>query len=97
MNPVTNAGRTGVGIGATANRELMDTFCYLGDMLSVEGDADAAAEASIRVGWNKFRQSAPLLSIRIQLYSTCARSSMLHVSETWPVRKKMRWHFRGQT
>ena len=25
----------------------MDEFCYLGDMLSVEGDADAAVEARI--------------------------------------------------
>ena len=37
-------------------------FCYLGDMLSVEGDADAAVEARIRVGWNKFRQLVPLLN-----------------------------------
>jgi len=26
----------------------MDKFCYLGDMLSVDGDADAAVEARIR-------------------------------------------------
>ena len=30
-------------------------------MLSVDGDADAAAEARIRIGWNKFRQLVPLL------------------------------------
>ena len=34
----------------------MDTFCYLGDMLSVDGDADAALKATIHKGWNKFRQ-----------------------------------------
>ena len=34
----------------------------LGDMLSVDGDADAAVEATIRIGWNKFRQLVPLLS-----------------------------------
>ena len=32
----------------------MDKFCYLGDMLSVYGDADAAVEARVRIGWNKF-------------------------------------------
>ena len=32
------------------------SFCYLGDMLSVDGDTDAAVEARIRIGWNKFRQ-----------------------------------------
>ena len=31
-------------------------------MLSVEGDTDAAVEARIRVGWNKFRQLVPLLT-----------------------------------
>ena len=53
---VTSAGRTSVYIGASAKLELVDKFCYLGDMLSVDGDADAAVEARIRIGWNKFRQ-----------------------------------------
>ena len=47
LNPVTSAGRTTVDIGASANLELVDKFCYLGDMLSVVGDADAAREARI--------------------------------------------------
>jgi len=64
-------------------------------MLSVDGDADAAMEARIRTGWNKFRQLVPLLTNRDismirrgRLYSSCVRSSMLHRSETWPVRKE---------
>jgi len=28
----------------------------------VDGDADAAVEARIRIGWNKFRQLVPLLT-----------------------------------
>ena len=40
LNPVTSAGRTSVDIGAIAKLELVDKFCYLGDMLSVDGDAD---------------------------------------------------------
>jgi len=73
----------------------VDKFCYLGDMLSVDRDADAAAETRIRNGWNKFRQLVPLLTnkdisliVRGRLYSSCVRSSMLHGSETWPVRKE---------
>jgi len=31
-----------VDIGASAKLELVDKFCYLGDMLSVDGDVDAA-------------------------------------------------------
>ena len=33
-----------VDIGASAKLELVDKFCYLGDMLSVDGDADAAVD-----------------------------------------------------
>ena len=75
--------------------ELVDKFCYLGDMLSVDGDADAAVETRIRIGWNKYKQLVPLLTnkdvsliMRERLYSSCVRSSMLHGSETWPVRKE---------
>jgi len=31
-------------------------------MLSVNGDADAAVMARIRIGWKKFRQLVPLLT-----------------------------------
>jgi len=64
-------------------------------MLSVDRDADAAVESRIRIGWNKFRQLVPLLTnkdisltVRGRLCSSCVRSSMLHGSETWPVRKE---------
>jgi len=77
-----------VDIGASANLEVVDKFCYLGDMLCVDGDADAAVEARIRIGWNKFRQLVPLLTNRDnwdislirrgRLHSSCVRSSMLH-------------------
>ena len=47
-------------------------------MLSVNGDVDAAVEARIRIGWNKFRQLVPLLTNRDislirrgRLYSSC--------------------------
>ena len=39
-----------VDIGASTYLELVDKFCYLGDMLSVDGDADAAVEARIHIG-----------------------------------------------
>ena len=62
MNPVTSASRTSVNIGTSAKLELVDEFCYLGDMLSEDGDADAAVKARIRIGWNKFRQLVPLIT-----------------------------------
>jgi len=45
LNTVTSTSHTSVDISASANLELMDKFCYLGDILSVDGDADAAVEA----------------------------------------------------
>jgi len=77
-NPVISTGYTGVDIGASANLEVVDKFCYLGDMLSVDGDDDAAVEARIRIGWNRFRQLVPLITNRDislirrgRLYSSC--------------------------
>ena len=52
-------------IGASANLEVVDKFCYLGDMLSVDGDAVAAVEARIRIGWNKFCSRYHYLTIGI--------------------------------
>ena len=95
MNPVTGTGCTSVNIGVNANLELENKFCYVGDMLSVDGDANAAVETRIRTGWNKLRQMVPLLTnkdvpltVRGRLYSSCVQSGMLHGSETWPVRKE---------
>jgi len=95
-----------VDIGASAKLELVDKFCYLGDMLSVDGDADAAVEARIRIGWNKFRKLVPplltnkdvSLIMRGRLYSSCVRSSMLHGSETWgPIFKTSQEDLRKMT
>jgi len=95
MNPVTGTGCTSVDIGVNENQELVDKFCYLGDMLSVDGDAHVPVENRVRIEWNKFRQLVPLLSnkgmsliVTGRLYSSCVRSSVLHGSETWSVRKE---------
>ena len=47
QNPVISTGHISVDIGANANLELVDNFCYLGDMLSVDRDADGAVEDRI--------------------------------------------------
>jgi len=45
--PVTGTGCTSVHIGVITNLELVDKFCYLGDVLSVDRDTDAAVENRI--------------------------------------------------
>jgi len=81
MNLVTGTGRTSLDIAINANLELVDKFCYLGDILSVDGDADAAVETIIQIGWNKFTQLVPLLTnkdisliLRGRLYRSCVLS-----------------------
>jgi len=41
--------------------EIVDEFCYVGDMLSENGDADDAVTARIRSGWFKLRSLASFL------------------------------------
>jgi len=89
-----------VDIGASAKLELVDKFCYLGDMLSVDGDADAAVEARSRIGWNKFRQLVPLLVLtnkdvslimRGRLYSSCVRRKENVVALQRAEMRMVRW------
>jgi len=55
-------------------------------------DADAAVEVVIRIGCNKFRQLLIYVVISLimrgRLDSICFQSSMMHGSETWPLRKE---------
>jgi len=63
--------------------------------MSVDGDADAAVEAKVHRGWNKFRQLVLLITntdvsfvMRGKLHRSCMNSCVLHGSETWPVKKE---------
>ena len=75
--------------------EVVNQFCYLGDMLSAGGGAEASTVARVRSGWKKFRELLPLLTSRTfshkvkgRLYTACVRSAMLYGSETWPLKQE---------
>ena len=60
--------------------EVVDKFCYLGDMLSQEGDCEHAILKRIQTGWLKFRELSGLLigkglSLRSKgiIYTICIR------------------------
>ena len=79
---------TSMDIGDGANLELVDKFCYLGDMLHIDVNADADVEARVCKGLNKFRQLVLLLTnkdillpMREKLHRSCVLSCMLHGSE----------------
>ena len=78
--------------------EIVDKLCYLGDMLSQEGDCEHAILKRIQTGWLKFRELSGLLigkgmSLRSKgiIYTTCIRSAMLYGSETWSEMRMLRW------
>ena len=68
--------------------EVVDQFCYLGDMLSERGGAEACSISRVRAGWKKCRELLSLLTslvflhkIKGKLYSACVRSVMLYCSD----------------
>jgi len=56
--------KSSVDIDDSSSVEILDEFCYPGDMLSVDGDADVAVTARIRSGWFKFRTPASFLTAK---------------------------------
>ena len=70
--------------------EVVDEFCYLGDMLGAGGGCANAITNRCGIAWGKFRNLLPILTsrhlplhIRGRVFSTCVRTAMLHGSETW--------------
>ena len=62
--------------------EYVDKFCYLGDMLSVDGDADAAVEARIRnvseMTYFLSRQVKPQINPSLaKINKTCVKQKMI--------------------
>jgi len=82
--------------------EIVDEFCYPGDVLSVDGDADAAVIARIHSGWFKFRSPASFLTdkdVSFLLREKVWRAADLRVKDlefakplsvyaAWPVRRQ---------
>ena len=62
--PTDSEVKSCVDIGDGSSVEIVDEFCYLGDMLSVDVDVDAAVTARIHTGWSKFRSLASFLTAK---------------------------------
>ena len=76
--------------------ELVNSFCYLGDMLSCDGGCDAAVRMRVACAWSRWRELAGLLNMReipllsrAAVYDACIRSVLLYSSETWATTKKL--------
>ena len=73
--------------------EVVQKFCYLGDMIEAQGGASAGVIVRGRSGRNFLRELLPLLTSKALLlltkgrvYQMYVRSVMMYASETWPVR-----------
>jgi hypothetical protein len=80
-------------LGNGVSLELVDKFCYLGDMLSADGGADAAVAARVSSAWKKFRELTPFLTakrvslkMKGKVYDSCVRTCMTYGSETWAMK-----------
>ncbi len=56
--------------------DVVDTFCYLGDMISAGGGAEESSIARIRSGWKKFRELLPVLTSRN--FSLCTKGKVFN-------------------
>ncbi len=75
--------------------EVVDQFCYLGDMLDSEAGVDRAVQHRISVAWMKWREIASLLmnksiplKSRAQVYKVCIRPALLYSAENWPLTER---------
>ena len=75
--------------------EVVDSFCYLGDMLSAGGECEIVFFSThVKTAWKKFRELLPVLTSRHlsyktlgHVYSSCVRSVIRYASETSPLTK----------
>ena len=74
--------------------QIVDRFCYLGEMLSCEMSTETAVRVRIASAWKKWKEIAGMLvnkriplRCRAKIYCACIRPVMLYGSETWSTTK----------
>src|SRR3989441_8722734 len=80
-------------LGAREELEVVDKFCYLGDVIGKGGGAEEASRARVRCAWGKFRDLRMLLtargaSLRVKgkICRACVQRVLVYGSETWPMK-----------
>jgi len=82
-------------LGGGVGLERVNSYCYLGDVLSSRGGIEESLAIRSRSAWNKFRELGPILAdkrvslhLKGKLYASCVRPCMIYASETWAMRKE---------
>ena len=70
---------------------MVDTFCYLGDLLDTGGGAESSSITRVSCDWKMFRDLLPLLGssamslkVKGKIYRECVRPVLLYRNEVWP-------------
>ena len=65
--------------------ELVEKFCYLGDMLCAGGGAEEASRTRVRSAWGKFNELAPVLTkrgvslkLKGKIYDACVQRVLVY-------------------
>jgi hypothetical protein len=82
-----------IALESGGSLEVVDRFCYLGDMIGAGGGAEEASRTRVQCAWAKFRELMPLLTTRGaslklkgKVYKACVQSVMIYGSETWAMK-----------
>ena len=82
-----------LSLGGDGKLECVEEFRYLGDVIGAGGGAEEASKARVRCAWAKFRELAPVLTVRGaslkmkgKVYKTCVQRVLVYGSETWPMK-----------
>ena len=78
-------------LGNNDKMEVVEKFCYLGDVIGKEGGAEESSIARVRCPWGKFMDlkmlltaRGPSLSVKGKIYRACVQRVLGYGSETWP-------------
>ena len=70
--------------------EVVESFCYLGDMILASGGCERAIITRVKSAWSKFHELLPILTSRSislprrgQFYNTCVRKVLLYGAKCW--------------
>src|SRR3954467_14714479 len=74
--------------------EVVEKFCYLGDVIGKGGGTEESSIARVRCAWGKFMDPKILLTargasmrVKEKIYRECAQRVLVYGSETWAMKK----------
>src|SRR2546425_7725605 len=80
-------------VGTSDELEVVEKFCYLGDVIGKRGGAEESSRVRVRCAWGKFMDFKMLLtargaSLRVKgkIYRACVQRVLVYGSETWAMK-----------